>query len=316
MSSSSANPGAAAPSGAGQASSITSNQVLDIPAPHSPQPRALDQGTWFRIPEPLTIRYRAAAGVAPITDLKRQEDVTRAIWTRLGDLIPEQPPPKSTFYIALGIVFDHEVIWPDVLSIIDIVCSDFESCNAISSELKEIHVRDGFGGVSIFKQSSMGGELPQDILPFDIFQTYVTMPESSHWRASKFVPTLKAMASKVGELTGPVRMLWTTLGGSKFDRMIRGYIKLSNSSMQLSYEELVHRKDGWLDWIGFIRIVYSDKHLRSYKDWALQKLQRTARIEGRNSGQSSTSTHGAGGGAASTSSNGAKKRKAKDEQSD
>lgn len=305
-------------SGVAQSGRQTASQVLEIPPAQLSKGRRLDQGTWYRTPEFVTIRYRAASSVAPITDIKRQEEVSRALWTRLAHYIPQRST-KEIFHVDMGIVFDQEVVYPDCFPCIDIICLNFEACTGISNELKEIQVHDDAGRVSLFKQSSCGGELPQDILPFAIFDTYATLGHSEHWDFSKFVAALEQLASKAGTLIGPVRMIHTTLGGpkgTKFERMIYGTIRLTSDSAQATYQELLRRTSCSFHWIGSITVNPSYEHLRCYKEWAAQYPDRAAAVEGREPKHPSTFMAKAESKAeAATSGSGTtKKRKVKEEQ--
>lgn len=314
MSSTSAGP-AAAGSSSGAAAA---NKVLQISHEAASQVRTdrpLDQGTWYRTPEPLVIRYRAAAGVSPITDLKRQEEVSRAIWSRLSRFVPKRAD-TAIFHIDMGIIFDQEVVWPSVHSLIDIVCTTPEALRGVREELEEIRVQDEVGRINVYEQYAVGDDLPQDVLPFDIFDTIVRMTENHHNPFSRFIATLQQMAAKVGTLTGPVRMLWTTRGGSRFEHMICGYIKLSPSSLKLTYEELIHREAGFFDWVGSTAIVYWHIHLRCYKEWAARYPDRAASIEGRDAAESlrSKPKRESKAGASTSGSGTMKKRKVKEEQ--
>lgn len=272
MPSTSATPAASSGPASTHASSVIPGQELKVPVPYNITDTLLTQGTCYRVLDPLTIRFRSEAGVPPITDDARQREIASTIWQRLASIVPKR---SYAVEIVMGIIFDQEAVLPDTFAVIDLVCGTVESCFAIQRELRELHISDKYGRISIFKQDSWRPSIPPNILPFDIWQWWVR-----HGEVGKLVAQLEQMAAPLGTLISSVRFMLTTsllAEPDKFYRVLRGHIMLSPETLQLSREEIMDRRPSMFQ--NNNRISWSECHLDYYKEWARQHPDRAARYE-------------------------------------
>lgn len=293
------------------ASQVPQSSNAAVAPPQQRSEPALGHGTWYRTPDPLVVRYRGLPNARFITDPEKQRFLSLNICDQLDHYIPKHPP-KAVFHLDLGIVFDQEVIGPHVYQVIDIICPTMRVCRGVEKELKLIrHKNDD--GKHAFELYACGPDLPMDVLPFNFDVCHVSTADQSPCHFSNFLPALSDLASKLGALTGPIRMVHAAMGrtdGASFGPMIRGYIKLARDTLDLDFEELLDRAEFSLKWDGeSVLINYAFKHLRCYKAYELLHPDRLAEMEGRDTKRAAETD-------APTSSSPTKRSKGKERQLD
>lgn len=237
----------------------------------NPSPN-LDQGSLVRLPDFLTTSFKQISGER-IRDVDRQIQAAKAIFARISRLIP--PATMDDYkYQATGIIFTktHLSGVLDEWHCIDIVCPSVQACEAIGREITDISVSHGPARTTTtFVSGGSGEPLPLDILPFDVLGAQLVASD-----LTTFLTVLKEAMKPLGNLTGPLSVMLTTCEGKELDKkiqkVVRGYVRLSASSMQLNLEQLVKREAKWLQWVASPRVMYAHRHLECYKDWAARRV--------------------------------------------
>lgn len=265
--------------GDAQPSKLAAGKILRIASPRPPNDKLLTQGTWTTMLDPLTIRFRAAAGDPPINDLEKQEEVANAIWARIKNLLPKSRWRFTGF--VFGVIFDQG---HDSIPSVDLVCATEESCKAIRNELSAIVVSNGSQKASIYTQHASRDTIPQYLVPIDVCGAKVKTSE-----LDSFIEALDGTISRMGSLVGPLRTMLTKVNGEgPLENVVRAFVNLSDTAARLNLYQLLDGGKIRLEWKGKdLRIMHLCRHLRCYQDYALVDRNKVALWEGRGASQSS-----------------------------
>lgn len=223
----------------------------DVPLEHEITYSCKDRRTLL----PLTIRYRLCEenGDATISSSKLQNAVIAGIWARVEHLLAghqaESLRPCIIFdedYPDEGDVDDEEEGREEVIKVcVDVICCTPESFVAIRDGLTQIDVEVHDGTILTYRQHRWSNTLLKNILAIDILR----LPVSEAHRAD-FFSSFEHMVAPVGKALGLGLVEYRIQQQLRYSGIARGYVKLSDDTMQLRLSDLIKQLPTRMVWRG------------------------------------------------------------------
>lgn len=261
---------------------IASRKALRVTAPKQHAEDVLDYGS-LTVPvwDANVVRYKAPFR-PPISDKDVQDQIVRAIRAQLqGLLLDNAQESKPAKDFKLAVVFDHHqvVAASHSSAIIDVVCDTAQSCHALRDTLKSISVVSEYNGVCMYMASSVRSARTSELLPVLLSVTGLRREE-----IGTFDQALEVMAAPIGKFAGVLRVAVVGRGNGnekELERVVLAYIKLSPSSMVLSYPELQHRRLDSFEWKAAtgtqtVKVEYQDLNLACYQQYVAEHRESAA----------------------------------------
>lgn len=192
-----------------------------------------------RVLPPLTIRWQAQSGQGLAAEKARLDDIAKALWPRVQELLPDHPPHELRPSVVL---IDEDEIF------IDATFSSVEAFTVARNRIGQLQIELAVprcsGDRMIFDQVLWANTLPRDVMPIDIFHF-----PTEDAKDPQLVASLVDMVAGIGSLLGAgfmqpgsaeeVEGTTTTRTTTLRSNILRLYVKLSRSSMKLDYDELL-----------------------------------------------------------------------------
>lgn len=209
---------------------------------------------------PLSIQYHSVEAHDWTTDCTRQDQIVRAVWSHLRDLLPS----SSAADTLPAVVFDWLPL-PDgedmarMHAMIVLSFSSVEAFVVVREKLREIQLDDGSNSPITMVQDLWTNTLPGEVLPCDLLRFPV-----EDATIEEFFATLQHWCEPLGQVLGVgAVMLRASPSSDVSANVIRFYVKINSAYMKLGFLALVEDLATHLRWKGQLyNVCWSGRDLR------------------------------------------------------